>query len=273
MNREVRTAAWAAAGLLLSALPAFAEPVGTDLFNYENGSIADRAGGTGWAAERFNEPAAAPSAPSDWNVAFGTANVLNGALVTQNSGAIREFNGPSEGVVEPSNEREGAFRNAGNVFFGFDITRQAGADWSGASSFDFADERIFFGVPGGQSGPMRFGIEESGTAPAAERQNFSTIEAVAGRTYRVVAELDFETNLLSLWVDPEAGDELTPDVTRAYAGTNWSTAVRLASGGTGSTSWDNLVVATNWNDPGLVPEPGSLALLGVGALGLLWRRR
>ena len=268
MNGKVRTAACAAAGVLLSSLPAFAEPVGTELFNYENGSIADRAGGTGWAAERFDEPGALPSGPSDWNVAFGTANVVNGALVTQESGAIREFNGPSEGSTEPSNEREGAFRGAGNVFFGFDMTRQAGAAWSGASSFDFGGERIFFGVPGGQTAGTFFGIEESG-----QGQNFTTIPVVEGRTYRIVAEVDFEADLLSLWVDPEAGDELTPDVTRAYAATNWSSAVRLASGGTAPTTWDNLVVATNWNDPGLVPEPGSLALLGVGALGLLRRRR
>ena len=182
MNREVRTAAWAAAGLLLSSLPAFAAPVGSDLFDYENGSIADRAGGTGWAAERFDEAGAPPSGPSDWNVAFGNANVVNGALVTQESGAIREFNGPSEGSTEPSNEREGAFRGAGNVFFGFDMTRQAGADWGGASSYDFGGERIFFGVPGSQTGQKFFGIDESGVDTS-----FTIVPVVEGVRYRLVA--------------------------------------------------------------------------------------
>jgi hypothetical protein len=265
MKREIRLAAWAAAGVLMSSLSAGAAPVGSDSFNYPDGSIAGRTGGTGWAAERTNEVGAAPSAPSDWDVAFGTADIVGGSLVTRDSGAIREFNGPSEGATEPSNEREGAFRGAGSVFFGFDMTRQAGADWSGASSYDFAAERIFFGVPGGQT---FFGIEESGVG-----RGMSTIEAVAGQKYRIVAELDFDTDVLNLWVNPAAGDELTPDATRAYTATNWSTAVRLASGGTGSTAWDNLVVASDWNDPGLVPEPGSLALLGMGALGLLRRRR
>jgi hypothetical protein len=265
LKREIRLAAWAAAGVLASSLSANAAPVGSDTFDYLDGTIAGLAGGSGWDAERTDEPGAAASAPSDWDIPFGSANVVSGALVTLNSGATREFNGPSEGVVNPSNEREGAFRGTGSVFFGFDMTRQAGADWSGASSFDFGAERIFYGVPSGQS---FFGIEESDVD-----RGMSTIEAVAGQTYRIVAELDFDSDQLNLWVDPGIGDEPTPDATRAYTNTNWSSAVRLASGGTGSTSWDNLVVATDWNDPGLVPEPGSLALLGMGALGLLWRRR
>ena len=265
MKREILLAAWAAAAVAMSPLSVGAAPVGSDAFNYPDGSIANRAGGTGWAVERTDEPGAPAPAPSDWDVVGGTANVTSGTLVTAGGGAKREFNGPSEGVNSPSNEREGAFRGTGTVFFGFDMTRQAGADWSGASSFDFDAERIFYGVPSGQN---FFGIEESGVG-----RSMTTITAVAGQKYRVVAELNFDTHKLNLWVDPTAGDQLTPDATRAYAATNWSSAVRLASGGDGSTTWDNLVVATDWNDPGLVPEPGSLALLGLGALGLLWRRR
>jgi MYXO-CTERM domain-containing protein len=101
----------------------------------------------------------------------------------------------------------------------------------------------------------------------------STVPVVNGQTYRLVAQLDFDNDKLNLWVDPTAADLATPDATRAYTNTNWSSAVRLASGGTGSTTWDNLVVATDWSDPGLVPEPSMLWLGGIGALALLRRRR
>ena len=266
MKRQISLAAWAAAGVVLASVPVAGAPVGSDAFDYSDGPVAGNTGCTGWNVERTNEAAAGPSSASDWDpTAAGTANVVGGTLVTSGGGAKREYNGPTEGSAAGTNEREGAFRGAGSVFFGVDMTRQAGADWSGVSSFDFGTERVFFGVPSGQT---FFGLQESAAA-----RTVSTIQAEAGRTYRVVAELNFDTDRINLWVDPEAGDQLTPDATRAYTATNWSTAVRLASGGTGSTTWDNLVVATDWNDPGLVPEPGSLALLGVGALGLLRRRR
>ena len=269
MKREIQLAAWAAAGVIVSALPAGAAQVGSDSFAYPDGNIAGRAGGTGWAAERTNEAGAPPSGPSDWDVPFGNANVVGGALVTLDSGAKREYNGPGEGVTEPSNEREGAFRADGSVFYAFDMTRQAGADWSGASSFDFNDERIFYGVPSGQGANAFFGIEESNVG-----RSMSTVPVVTGQTYRVVAELNFDADRLSLWVDPTLADQASPDATRAYTGTNWSTAVRLASGGTagaGSTAWDNLVVGTQWTD--VVPEPSTLWLGAVGAMALLRRRR
>ena len=266
MHRKIHLAAWAAAAVVSSSLSAGAAVVGFEGFDYPDGTVVDQAGGTGWAYERTQETGAVDSVPSDWDLAGGTANVVGGTLVTTGGGARRQFNGPVEGSAAGSNEREGAFRGTGSVFFGADMTRQAGADWSGVSSFDFANERLFFGVPSGQA---FFGISENGVG----RTLSTTLQPAAGQTYRIVAEVNFDADVVRMWVNPDAGDQATPDLTRPYTATNWSTAVRLASGGTGSTTWDNLVVATDWNDPGLVPEPGSLALLGLGGLGLLRRRR
>jgi hypothetical protein len=244
-----------------------ASVIGSETFTYPDGPIADKNGGTGWNVVRTAEVGSQPAAPSDWDNVGGTPNVVSNALVTLGTSAKREYNGPTEGSGAGMNEREGAFRSNGAVFFRTQLTRAAGADWSGASSYDFGAERIFFGVPGSQVGTKFFGIDETNVS-----RTMSTIPAVDGQTYTLVAMVDFDADVLALWVDPAPG--ALPNVTRAYTGTNWASAVRLGSGGTGDTTWDNLTVADNAADVGVsVPEPASLGLLMAGGVPLVLRRR
>jgi hypothetical protein len=254
-------------GVCLISGSASALVIGSEPFTYTDGPIANQTGGTGWNVVRTAEPGSLPATQSDWDNVGGTPNVTSNALVTLATSAKREYNGASEGSTPPSNEREGAFRATGAVFYRVQMTRAAGADWSGASSYDFGTERIFFGVPGGQGATKFFGIEESGIGTT-----LSTVQAVTDQTHTMVAMVDFDADKLALWVDPVAG--ALPDITRAYTGTNWSSAVRLGSGGTGSTTWDNLIVADNPADVGVsVPEPASLGLLVLGGVPLALRRR
>jgi hypothetical protein len=271
MKRAVQLAAVASA--LASGLTAGAALVGSDRFDYPDGSIDGGAGGVGWSAERTDEPGAPPPAPSDWDMTseVNIPRIIRGTLVTIISSADREYNGPSAGATAPSNEREGAFRGTGTVFYGFDMSREPGAGRSGASSVEFGAERVFFGVPGDQDFHRAFfGIEETGVG-----RTLGTVPVIADRTYRLVTELDFDGDQLKLWVDPTPGDESRPDVTRPYTGTNWSTAVRLSSESAfsaGAATWDNLAVGTRFSD--VVPEPTTAAwLVGIGALALLRRRR
>jgi hypothetical protein len=248
----------------LIAGDASAVVIGTEPFTYPDGPIGDKAGGTGWNVVRTAEAGSLPVAPSDWDNVGGTPNVTSNMLVTLGTSAKREYAGATEGSGAGANEREGAFRSAGAVFYRVDLTRAAGADWSGASSYDFGNERIFFGVPGGQT---VFGIEESGVGTT-----LSSVQAVTGQTHTIVAMLDFDSDTLALWVDPAAG--ALPNVTRAYTGTNWSSAVRLGSGGTGSTTWDNLTVANSAADVGVsIPEPATLGMLVLGGMPFVMRRR
>lgn len=96
----------------------------------------------------------------------------------------------------------------------------------------------------------------------------------------MVAVLDFDNSALGLFIDPSGGDFWNPstgansaDVTRAYGATNWSSEVRLASGG--GADWDNLTVAiSDPTDVGLlVPEPSVGLLAALTGLFLLRRRR
>lgn len=247
--------------------------VATEDFSYADGSIVGQSGGTGWNYERHDEPGAPAQVASDWDDAFGNHQVLSGQLITNNGGVRREFGGATEGPDAPSNEREGAFQAEGAMFFS--TTMRVAAmlpdgenQWAGVSSFDFGTERIFFGMPGQSTSTRFFGI----AAPGYGADTFSSIPVNPGTTYTVVGMLDFDNDLLALWVNPDGSDSVsTYDVSKAYDGGNWSTSLRFASGT--EVAWDDVRVGTSFTDV-TVPEP-SAPLLALGTAGLfcLVRRR
>jgi len=248
---------------LLLAAPVHAIGIGTEDFSYpDNSAIAGQSGGTGFNRDLFHQ--AVTAFPSNWNALSGTPTVVSGKLVTANSGAKREYNGTVEGGGNASNdgqdnhERSGAVRGQGRVFYRFDMTRVSGGSWSGASSYDFTEERVFFGVPSGvnpASGNLEYGCEITSNAT----RYFSGIPA-SNTTRTLVAVIDFDRNFIGLWVDPDADDFYT-EATGAnscnaggtYTSDNWSSAVRLASGGT--CEWDHLEVVTSWSDLEFIDPP------------------
>lgn len=134
-------------------------------------------------------------------------------------------------------------------------------------------------VPGGGATTDTIGIAESGVG-----ETLGTVQLIDGRTHNMVAVVDFDNDLVGLFADPDGVTDFwdvtdgsnSADVTRAYTGTNWSTAVRFGSGG--EVTWDNLTVALNDpTDVGLlasaIPEPSTALLGGLGLLALLRRRK
>ena len=244
--------------LAASACPVSAQLIGTENFTYANGPIANQTGGTGFNYDNFDK--AVTAFPSDWDNAFGAPAVATNALTTSNSGAKREYNGTVEGAGGGANdgqdnhERSGAVRGTGRVFYRFTITRGAGTTWSGASSYDFGTERVFFGVPGATnpaSGVFEFGVSGNGA-------NYYTGVPADNATHTIVTVLDFTNNFIGLWLDPTAADYYDPldgsnstDAGGIYTPDNWSTAVRLASSAGGTTTWDNLSVALDPVNVGL----------------------
>lgn len=217
--------------------------IGSETFTYTNGPIAMRKGGVRWDLQNTVPPAFSNDA-SDWDPAFGSPTIAGNSLSTQESGAVRQFNGvEAEGAIN-----EDATSRFKAVYVSYQMTRSTGAAWSGASLFDFGTERMLFGVPFATnpvSGVREFAIHDLN----ANQHSFSGIAPVNGQTYTVVAKLDFSANVATLWVNPnldlnEASN--IPAATRPYAGDNWMTAIRLASGGTAATTWDNLSVGTSW---------------------------
>ena len=120
------------------------------------------------------------------------------------------------------------------------MTRGQNVGFSGISSYEFEEERVLFGVVSG-SFVVRNTVTNVNTS--------SGILPVTGQTYTLVGKLDYDSDEISVWVDPDlSASEGTPDASQSYSSNSESTAVRLGSGGSGTTTWENLVVAEKWED-------------------------
>jgi hypothetical protein len=240
-----------------AATPSPGQIIGSESFDYADGKIAGQAGGSGFNRDHFHGKLS--SAGSDWDNVVGAPIVSGSALFTDNSSAKREYNGPIEGTGSSANdgqdhhERSGAVRATGRVFYRVTMTRGTGTTWSGASSYDFGSERMFFGVPAftGPGGTLEFGCGIDGN------YHYSGIPADT-KEHTLVAVLDFDHDFVGLWVDPDDRDFYDPldgtnsaDAGGPYPTELWSTAVRLASSEGGATKWDDLSVALDPASVGL----------------------
>jgi glucose/arabinose dehydrogenase/mono/diheme cytochrome c family protein len=216
---------------------------GQDSFTYANGAIAGRTGGTYWDFDNTTNNDAfigyTRQPPSTWDTVFGTPTITGNALVTQDSAAKREHNTIEvDGVFNPN----GSTRYQ-TAYYRVKMTRTAGATWGGLSVYDFDAERIFFGVqdaPNPSSGVREFIIGEGGVT-------YTGVPVVEGADYTLVAKLDFLNDRLSFWINPDLTQpEGPPNATRTYTGDNWMSAVRLGSGGSAPTTWDDVAVGSSW---------------------------
>lgn len=139
----------------------------------------------------------------------------------------------------------------------------------------------------------RVGANQEGAATgtfriAVSNENWTTASTVEfpqdlnlNTTYTVVTMLDLATDQTTLWINPssEASTSVTAtDVISYAAGAINSYALRQGTSGSspnigepGILAVDSLRVGTTFAE--VVPEPTGLAVLGLGAIGVLSRRR
>lgn len=250
------------------AASAQAAVIGTDGFGYGDGSLIDQSGGAGWYYNGETQKQGVDGGKSSWNQNWkaDTAQwpqVVGGVVQTQNSTSTRDYN---------SSNATGAIRASGTVFFGFDMKYANGASWLALSTYDGGYERFKFGATDVAGGKF-FGLEVNGSG-APNGWHLTNIAALPDQGYRLVGEIDYTGGgdvQIRMWVNPNSGDLATPDLVLGYTEHNWQTGIRLGSGGTAPTTWDNVTVGTTFAD--IVPEPATMSLLTAASMGLLAARR
>lgn len=237
-----------AAVLVLSLTPSHAEIIGVETFDDSDGPIAGNSGGLFWDYSNNTVSPVHTGTSSAWSALTGAPTSASGKLVTNDSSARRAYNGASEydGAV---NDPLSAPSSDANIVY-HRVTFSTGAtvpDEILLTSFDFGTARIQFGK---SSGSTNLGLELLDPFAVA---SVSGTTVQSNSTYMLVTKIDYVNNLAELWVNPDLSEpEGTPDVSETYSGSNWSTAISLSSSSGDSVSWDNLVVATSWDDLGSV---------------------
>lgn len=104
----------------------------------------------------------------------------------------------------------------------------------------------------------------------------------ANTTYMLVAKYDFAAGKISMWINPDTtklgtgteptvgigGDLITKEGMSTQMVFN-----RISMEGGTAAAFDELRIGTTWADVSPVPEPATMALLGISVVGLGMRRR
>lgn len=266
---------------------AHASVLAYDAFDYDPGRIKGEKGGTGWAKAWRGAPdsvAAAMDAPMTYT--FPTGEVADGGLSALSPDSRSERNNNFDNNVR----RKLAQPFSGDVVY---------------ASFLFRNDSSAVGTDtcqmwlGGYRGP-KFGMVgssgEEGTddfgASVGRRADDGafTGDLTLGQTYLIVARITKTTsgakktyNQIEMWINPTIDDQDTPDVTASLAKGTVAKFSRIGFCNTQNRTdlmfVDEVTLGTTWADvippPGAppIPEPVTAALLLVGGVGMLSRKR
>lgn len=171
----------------------------------------------------------------------------------------------------------GAPYTSGTLYAGLDFNLSALPAGTGNYFAHFKDTtnsgfrgRVFATIVGAGAGTYRIGIADTTASYVTIATDLSL-----NSSHRFVVAINTATGKSTLYLDSptETGGLVATDATTALAISTFAFRQSIASGNSmGTMVVDNLKVATTYAETA-IPEPTSLALLGLGCLSLLARRR
>ncbi len=226
-------------------------------FTYSNGELGAASGGawalhsgTGGQTIASNQLAIDDNGTGDYNRAF-TSPVSSGTVYAAFDLTVLSSDQPS------STATGGYFAHFGRYSTG--TTVDTGA---------FISRLTAYRPSGSTAGKYTLAIG----AAANPTVNWGT-ELDQDTTYQVVIAYNLGTNVASLWVNPSSEASTSVTNTGGSPANLAAFMFRISGTSDGDKTIDNLRVATTFNEATGIPEPGTLALAGLGLLAMATRRR
>jgi len=268
---------FALAILIVVGTPATAMPFAIESFTY--GTTAPRElhgqdGGVGWAgpwsADTAKTDVVEPATPLQYQVP-------GGALIDGGDRALALTGANDNLAVRPL-----AAPQADDVYISF-LLRWAGGNFNDNDFavfwFDSRDGpnigvKMNEGGGGTRDFMARLGPFGGAVVYGGDIQDHSTTFLVVGRLYKSVPGGNYDR--YSLWVNPAYGDFANPlgTATRDVGFASFTKAgIRTFQLHDDTVLIDELRIGRQWRDVVPLPEPGTVALLGLGLLGFARRRK